>query len=307
MRKSEHALQDAARQKLREEKIAREKVAKEKEEEESRKEKSRLNQRLMNIKRECEELGISFEEKDSCFFFYRYFSLYSEISIKSAERKILELREVNRKQDELQKVKSVFLPKFLVFLPRLQSISLDLSIGEEGVVFLNRGYPYSDEGVIYFVSSLVAKEKDLLDEKIKAQEKILYEKERQKAVELGLPSNIRIWCRRGGRTNAGDGWVIGKDGKERDCTSWYNPRPRHTGEGDKIWEQILEDELVLQWSKANSSAEHEFKVVFCPKNLTENQRERVFEIQKEIEENWKDARGLASGKKSPSVGQGWGL
>jgi hypothetical protein len=90
--------------------------------------------------------------------------------------------------------------------------------------------------------------------------------------------------------------------------TWINPRPRYPHEGYKIWEQILDGEIVLKWSKSCSAADHEFEVIHLPaKGLTEAQLERIQEIQDELEDQWKGACGLASGNPSPSVGSGWGL
>lgn len=129
----------------------------------------------------------------------------------------------------------------------------------------------------------------------------------------GLPSDVRIW-HRVGATKAGQGWVIRPDGTDRECddvdTSMLgsNTKRYHQHyEGDHIWRQICPGELVLQWRKAYTAAEHEFSVIYAPAEPTEAQLERVAEIQNGIEESWKGRTGLASGRMSPPIGQGWGL
>ncbi len=126
------------------------------------------------------------------------------------------------------------------------------------------------------------------------------------AAASDLPSNVEIWKRRGGRTNAGDGWVIQVDGSFRQRDKIDCPRPRYSEEGTQVWNQILPGEVVLKWKKHSSSAEHELEVIHFPKEgLTESQLERISEIMEILEEEWKDASGMASGAPSPSVGKGW--
>lgn len=131
------------------------------------------------------------------------------------------------------------------------------------------------------------------------------------AKELGLPSDIRIW-HRNGRTNAGKAWVIAQNGMERECDSVdtmacgsSSKRYHQNYEGDHVWNQILPGELVIKWSKACTAAEHVCEVVYRPEAISEAQLERVVEIQQEIEEEWSGLTGLASGKESPSIGDGW--
>jgi len=125
------------------------------------------------------------------------------------------------------------------------------------------------------------------------------------SLQNGVLRNVEIWSRTGGRTKAGNGWVIGPDGQERKPTSW-NLERRH--QGFMVWEEILPEELVLKWSKSNSAAPHEFEVLHLPEGgLTEAQLDRILEIEDEIELEWKDARGFSSGDPSPSIGNGWGL
>lgn len=124
----------------------------------------------------------------------------------------------------------------------------------------------------------------------------------------GLPSDVQIWKRTGGRTGCSKGWVIGIDGVERERDSIYNSnlsRARRYDEGFEIWNQILPGELVIQWTKECTAAEHIFTVVHHPESITEAQLERIAEIQAGIAEEWEGLTGLASGKESPSIGEGW--
>jgi len=131
------------------------------------------------------------------------------------------------------------------------------------------------------------------------------------AKELGLPGDIRIW-HRDGRTDAGKGWVIAQNGRERECdfvdtmVCGSNSKKYHQDyEGDHVWNQILPGELVIKWSKACTAAEHVCEIIHRPESLSEAQLERVAEIQQELEDGWSDLTGLVSGKSSPSIGEGW--
>lgn len=75
-----------------------------------------------------------------------------------------------------------------------------------------------------------------------------------------------------------------------------------------VWEQILEGEVVLAWSKVTSAAPHEFEIVHMPEEgLTDEQLTYIAMIEEELDKQWENARGLASGIPSPPVGDGWGL
>lgn len=130
--------------------------------------------------------------------------------------------------------------------------------------------------------------------------KLTAEKRIIEAQKLGLPDNISIWCRTGGATNCGDGWVVTGDGGLREPDSQLG--------SNKIWKQIFPGELVLSWKKRNTAAEHEFEVVHFPEEgLTQEQKNTVLQIQNDIHETWKDRRGLSSGRPSPSIGNGWNI
>jgi len=130
---------------------------------------------------------------------------------------------------------------------------------------------------------------------------------RADALAFGCPSDVRIWRRRGGRTNAGDGWVIRPDGTEREPDRMECPRPRYPSEGTQVWHQILPGEIVLKWSKDSSAAPHDFEVLYRQGELTAAQLHTVELLQGEIDQDWETARGLASGILSPGIGDGWGL
>ena len=199
----------------------------------------------------------------------------------------------------------------------------------------SKSYEYSEEGLAQFKSDIPAYEEEyqeILREKAEAEAKAKAKAEEEarraqaeaeakakkeaaeaEAKELGLPSNIRLW-HRDGATNAGEAWVIGPNGMERECdfvdtmVCGSNSKRYHQKyEGDHVWNQILPGELVLYWSHAYTAAPHKFEVIYKPETLTEAQLERVAEIQNGIEEQFFGKAGLASARSCPSIGQGWGL
>lgn len=191
-------------------------------------------------------------------------------------------------------------------------------------------YDYSDEGLRQFTQDLPihegkyqselraeaqAEAERIAQEKAEEAERLAREEAAEKqaqaevqAKELGLPSDVRIWKRRGGRTGCSQGWVIDANGVDRERDRLYNQNARRAeryGEGYEIWNQILPGELVIQWSKDYTAADHKFAVVHRPETMTEAQLERVAEIQAEIAEEWEGLTGLVSGEESPSIGKGW--
>lgn len=311
-RAEEARKQDEERARLRQEKVDREAQVKAEAEATSKAAKETglgarldaVNIRLTNLGRELVEQG------DVSFKWSWQNHYYTEQNIASVERIVTQLENEKAEQDSKRLVREMFQPKFEVFQPRVEVLGLVIEFTSENVKLVGERYgqPYSDEGVLKFVLDLDKREREAVEARAKAEAEIVYQQRKTEAMTLGLPTDVHIWCRRSGRTNAGDGWVIGLDGQDRGNTAWYNPRPRYSSEGDKIWEQILKGEVVLKWSKLNSAAQHEFEVVHLPVDgLTESQLERIQEIQDELESEWEDVRGLASGLSSPSVGAGWGL
>lgn len=134
----------------------------------------------------------------------------------------------------------------------------------------------------------------------------------KEAREMGLPINIEIFHRVGASTGCGDGWVVRPDGSLREPDEIAGDsrpgRRNRSGQGLYKWRQVLPGELVLKWGKRYTAAEHEFEVVYSPEEgLTEEQLERVAEIQQGLEDTWAGRRGISSGLLSPAVGRGWGL
>jgi hypothetical protein len=311
-RTEETNLQNEERARLRQAKVDREAQAKAEAEAASKAAKeaglgARLevaNVRLIALGREAVELG------DVSFKWGWQSQLYTEQAVVNVERQVAGIEAELAEKERKRTAREAFQPKLEVFKARAEAIGLAIEFTDDSVRFSGEyyGQPYSDEGILKFVTELDQRERKAVEAKAQADAEISYQQRKTEATALRLPTDVRIWCRRGGRTNAGDGWVIGPDGQDRGNTAWYNPRPRHSSEGDKIWEQILQGEVVLKWSKGSSAASHEFEVIYLPaEGPTEAQLERIREIQDELESEWEGARGLASGLPSPPVGEGWGL
>jgi len=165
---------------------------------------------------------------------------------------------------------------------------------------------YSDETVFLINQFITQKELEIKKQQEREHQRIEYKKERDEAKALGLPADIKVWHCTGGSSNCGEGWVIKEDGSFREPTSFE--AVKRYGDGYKNWEQILEGEVVLSWAKSCTTAEHEFKVIHMPKTgLTAAQKEVILKIEEDIQEEWKNKRGLSSGIPSPDVGMGWNI
>lgn len=105
--------------------------------------------------------------------------------------------------------------------------------------------------------------------------------------------NYGCSVRDSGRTNNVNYWVLNNNGQER------------TGSGGKSWSVVFPEELAISWKKGYTAAPHYFSVDKMPLHqLTDEQLQKVKEIQNSIEDRWKDLTGM-SGKSSPPVGEGW--
>lgn len=165
---------------------------------------------------------------------------------------------------------------------------------------------YSDEAVLGVNQYITQKEIELQKAQEAERQRLEYEKQKAEAEKLGLPSDIRVWYRIGAGTNCSNAWVIKPDGSFREPTGFE--AVKRYGDGYKNWEQILEGEAVLSWAKGCATAEHEFEVIYMPKEgLTAAQKEAVLKIEEDIQNEWKDRRGLSSGIPSPDVGMGWNI
>lgn len=281
--------------------------------------KSQLLPRLLAAKSALESLpiycsAISIPEDAPYFLFSNCRHYYNEESLTKIEVYLAEKRAEAKEKEAEELTKRQRWEEILpcVAALKLQAKELGIELVEEDNerISLRRdnreiaadSYPFSSLSFITDAMDDVAKE-------IEAQRQAVAKVEREvQAKELGLPSDVRIWKRRGGRTGCSQGWVIDANGVDRERDRLYNQNARRAeryGEGYEIWNQILPGELVIQWSKDYTAADHKFAVVHRPETMTEAQLERVAEIQAEIAEEWEGLTGLVSGEESPSIGKGW--
>lgn len=165
---------------------------------------------------------------------------------------------------------------------------------------------YSDEAAFLLNQFVTQKEIELQKAQEAERQRLEYEKQKAEAEKSGLPSDIRVWYRVGAGTNCSNAWVIKPDGSFREPTGFE--AVKRYGDGYKNWEQILEGEAVLSWAKGCATAEHEFEVIYLPEEgLTVAQKEAVLKIEEDIQNEWKNKRGLSSGIPSPDVGMGWNI
>jgi hypothetical protein len=257
---------------------------------------------------------LALEAKNPAYFTWNWRDhLYTEENVARYERQVEQVEREAAEKERKRQVRETFQPQYESFKARVEGLDLTIEFTDESAR-LSRNYqsfPYTDEGLVRFGKELERLEAEAIETRRQADAQAAYNEAKAKAEADCLPQNIEIWKRTGGRTNAGNGWVIDQDGQDRDPTSMWNSNPRRLqryGEGYMVWDQILAGEVVLKWSKSSSAAPHEFEAIHLPEEgLTEAQLERIQEIQDELESEWAGARSLASGELSPPVGEGWGL
>ena len=252
--------------------------------------------------------------------------LYTEENVAQVERNIDYWEEQSVERLRKQQARDQFQPQFEAFASRVEALGLTLDFGTDRVEchlsyaegdrsFYRNFFEYNEEGLQTFGDTLPRMEEAVAQEaeeaRLEAEAEAAYQQQKVKAVSMGLPQNIRIWKRTGGATGCSMGWVITPDGLDRERDGLENDNPRRAArydEGYLVWRQILPGEVVLEWAKAYTAADHEFEVVHLPEEgLTEAQLERVAEIQQELQDTWAGRTGLSSGNPSPPVGRGWGL
>ena len=156
-------------------------------------------------------------------------------------------------------VRGQFTPRFATFSDRAAALGCEIVFTDDCATlkaadgYSRDEFKYSDEGIIRIGECLARREAEAAETLRKAEAAVAYNAAKAEAAADGLPSDIRIWHRRGGRTNAGDGWVLGSDGQDRDPTDHDYARKRGS-DGMLIWEQILRGEVVLRWAKGSSAA-----------------------------------------------------
>ena len=166
---------------------------------------------------------------------------------------------------------------------------------------------YSDNARKLINKFVTQKETEVQKQKEEEKQRREYEQQKAEAKTLGLPTGVQVWHRVGAGTMCGEGWVIRSDGTFREPDTFI-PKKQSSSDGFKCWEQILKGEVVLSWKKGNVTSDHDFEVIYMPDDgLSEKQKEQILKIEEQIQEEWKDRRGLSSGEPSPSVWYGWDI
>lgn len=257
------------------------------------------------------------KETDTIFVFGLARLLYTERNVEDVERCV---EEWTKLVDEARTASLVWAELETKVVKRFEAIRFKLERYPNALSFsvesdrpdqrFSRGFPLTWEGYKGICQLLEQKEAEAAEEVKQAKAAAVKAAREREAAALGLPQYVRGWRKPNARTRCGDMWVIRPDGTERRNDRYEEddePFRRSRSGYWAIWDQLLPGELALRWTKANAAAEHVFEVVYQPDELTENQLERVAEIQKELQEEWRGRRGMSSGKLSPPVGNGWGL
>ena len=249
--------------------------------------------------------------------------LYTQENLDQVKEKIVELEAHHQLVDEIVKKlveKNENTGKSLA--DRFNELGYDVEVADNGVTYRPKDNLYYPATTIPFsqdtltdLDEFVAKqekyrriEQEQKLEKLRqiaTQEKKRQQKEQYEA--MGLPSDVQVWHRVGAGTMCGDGWVIKSDGSFREPDT-FTPKKKFSSDGFKCWKQILPGEVALSWKKDSAASEHDFEVIYVPQEgLSNQQKEQILKIEEDIQEEWKDCKGISSGEPSPSVGYGWNI
>ena len=110
-------------------------------------------------------------------------------------------------------------------------------------------------------------------------------------------------------TDNKDYWVIDREWNIREYDSIEYPKSHKRWTPTVNWKIVEADEIALYWSKDNSASEHYFEVksMVVSWEITEAQRDAIYEIEESIENRWKDYKWLSSWSYSPSIWKWWWL
>jgi|JI10StandDraft_1071094.scaffolds.fasta_scaffold202871_1 hypothetical protein len=253
---------------------------------------------------QLEIVGQSFYLSEENFYAFGSNYDYSEENLLWVEGKLL---KKEAEFNDLKNKRESAIPGLKELLPRAETLGLEIVFEKDSFRFGGQIWRYSEQSPSEIDDEISKKEISIIQSQKVAAWAIEYAEKSVEAITQGLPTDVHIWKRRGGATNAGDGWVIRQDGTFRDPDEMDCPRPRYQDEGTQIWKQVLVGEVVLKWAKAVTAAKHEFEVLCRPEVLTPAQLRAIAILEEEIAIEWDGRKGLASGIPSPPVGKGWNL
>jgi len=264
-----------------------------------------LGARLAKLNEQLKALGgNTIWLQDHCYRYGWGDKDYTEENVTQTEtevaRAIERLKEQAAEKARKEQVRADFHPKFEVFAERAKALELKLNFGDERVSLgSGYGHPYSVEGIIAFEKELGMKEAEAAEERRKAESLL----EDQGHIANGCPQDFTCRHERGHGKTHRSCWVIQPDGKEREADHEQYARHKHVA---TVWNVVRPSEVALMWEKSSRSSAHRFTVVHMQtENLTDEQVATICEILEGLEESWDGAAGIASGKLSPIVGDGW--
>lgn len=268
--------------------------------------KPALVPRLEAVSRRREALGLgAVALKEFDWYVSGYVQQYTEEAVVRAEAGIVEAEAKHADKKAFEVAVEALKPR-MDAAEIVYSMDHDRFTAHEKEGYSN-SYSFNSDGLRQLVTFIETVEVKAKEEAAKAKADAEQQKLEAEAAATGLPSNVEIWKRRGGSTDAGDGWVIRPDGSLRERDQIDCPRPRYSDEGTQRWRQICAGEIVLKWSKAYTAAPHEFTVIHRPETLTDAQQRTVRLIQEELAKQWDGRSGMSGNTSSAPVGKGWGL
>ncbi len=260
-----------------------------------------LGARLEELNEQLKALGgYTMWIQDHCYCYGWGDKDYTEENIAQTEAEVAKaierLEEQATEKARKEQIRAEFQPRFEIFVPRTQALELELNFSEERVSLgSSYGHPYSYEGIIAFEKELGEKEAEAAEEHRKAESLL----EDQRHITNDCPQDFTCRHERGHGKMHRSCWVIQPDGKEREADHEQYVNHKHVA---TVWNVVRPGEIALMWEKGSRASEHRFTVVHMQTEvLTDEQVATICEILESLEESC----GIASGKLSPSVGDGW--
>lgn len=224
---------------------------------------------------------------------------------------INKLEEILKEEIEKKQLKDEYIPKYKEIEEVFKSLKITFSYEKQGVVLsprINYGrmetYRYNITDYLELVEDInkyrekIEQEKRLALEKIemmKRQKEL--EDKKQRAKDKGYPEKFEFGNRLSGATNLSHAYVITKEGeiREPDGNKLRNPNHKcrysdwlNEADGDQIYYQILEGEVIVSYTKQNSSTPYILNVEWVDSELSSNQKIVICELFESIVQNSTD-------------------
>lgn len=222
----------------------------------------------------------------------------AEEAHQAAVTKLAELRQTWHQRDELK-------PQIEELNVRREWLGLSALACERDIFKVGwYSYEYTEDNLAQFEQETIDREAAESRTAMETAQREAEERaeaeaaaEREHLVEAGCLTEFTCVHERGHGKTHRQCWVIDPDGTCRD--------PDTTNRDGSVWDLVRPEEIALMWEKGSNAAPHEFTVCQLMQDPTDEQLLQIGLILEGLEEQWKDARGLASDEPSPSVGEGW--